>query len=116
MYEQTIYSEEFDGFLITVIIEDEDTLPEGQLLDADGNDDEEMLEKIDEGEYVWFSVRVTASRDGVDLGEEYLSGCCYKYEIDFVRDGGGEYVDMRAAAVHSAKEALAALNSEEPAQ
>ena len=44
--------------------------------------------------YKWFSARVSLWKDGIELGAEYLGGCCYrtesafykKYETDYFAD------------------------------
>jgi hypothetical protein len=95
-----IHSEIVEGFNIDVDIDPDETEPE--YFDA------ETLEGIREGRYQWFIVKVTASREGVELATNYLGGCCYADPAEFVRDSD-YYPDMVRDTISDAKTTIRKL-------
>jgi hypothetical protein len=53
----------------------------------------EECRRIDNGELCWFMAEVTASKDGIELGTDYLGGCCYASPQEFI-SGSGYYPGM----------------------
>lgn len=102
------HEETIDGFTIRFYREDEDESPRGQFQNEDGSDDEDTIRKIDNGTYDWFCVKVTASKEGIQLASDYLGGCCYESFEDFLTPDGYA-ADMRADIIAEAKRVLAQL-------
>jgi hypothetical protein len=102
---QHIHDEDFAGFRIDVYAGPEDTDPR-DLFDVDAD---EVCRDINEGRLEWFVAKVTASREGVTMGEDYLGGCCYESVRDFLQDG--YYTDMVDRAVADARAKLALLKA-----
>lgn len=100
---EPIHTEEFEGFEIEFSAAPEDTNP------ADSFEFEEDIEMVRSGACEWFVARVTASKSGIILGEDYLGGCAYANVCDFLE--GGYFEDMRAEAVRLARENLTKLNA-----
>lgn len=98
-----IHREEFKGFTIDVYALPEDISPAGQF-----DDDGETARAIADGDLTWFCAKVTASLDGVELADDYLGGCCYETESDFIT-AGGYYEDYRQGVVDTAKGVIRAL-------
>ena len=99
---ELINTEERDGFAIRFYATPEHVHPDDCFDDAG-----QTARDIDAGLYHWFTAKVTASMAGIDLGTDYLGCCCYPTVTDFV--GEDYFEDMVAAAIHQAKEHLAAL-------
>lgn len=97
---ERIDTQDRDGFTIKTYIRPEDFAPDF--------DDEEVIEGINEGLYLWFQVMVTASKADVELGREYLGGCCYEDAMDFIRDGD-YWEDMVAGAIAEARNVIEEL-------
>ena len=88
-----------DGFTIKTYVAPETDDPRGHFC-ADGDsqmgkitDDLGIIEQINDGTLQWFQVKVTASRHGIELSEEYLGACCYASCLDFI-DVDGYWFDM----------------------
>ena len=62
---------------------------------------DEILEGIEAGKYAWFVARVTVSKNGIKLADDYLGGCLYESFDEFVKDG--YYTDMVETAISEAK-------------
>ena len=105
----TIHTSTVDGFDIVLSTTPEHEAPDWEF-DSD-QDRQDTLEKIDRGDLAWFVARVQAFKCGVLLGEEYLGGCCYDKESDFVGESG-YYDDMVQNAIDSARAKLAELAGE----
>lgn len=105
---ETVHTENFAGFTIELSISPEDMRPDWDFETPE--DEADTLEKINNGDLLWFVARVTASRKGVVLGTDYLGGCCYSSEEEFLRDG--YYTDMIDTAVSEARKTLAELVKE----
>ena len=100
---QHIHDEDFAGFRIDFYATPDDTDPR-DLFDVDAD---EICRDINEGRLEWFVAKVTASREGVTLGEDYLGGCCYESVSDFLQDG--YYTNMIDNAVAEARATLERL-------
>lgn len=87
-----------DGFTIKTYVAPEEMNPADQF-------DEEVVQGIRDGIYTWFTVKVEASKNGIVLADEYLGGCCYESETDFL-DIDGYWADMCETALHDAKQTL----------
>jgi hypothetical protein len=74
------------------------------------DDDGETARRIAAGDYEWFVAMVTASKNGVELAEEYLGGCCYSTFEEFMEEGG-YFDDMVAEAISVAKQTISELNA-----
>lgn len=99
---------EQDGFTIHCYALPEDMSPVGHFASGDDKADQEIIDKINDGTYRWFMVKVTASKEGIELGTDYLGGCCYESESEFVKEDD-YYSDMRNAAIDEAKTILKKL-------
>ena len=99
---ELINTEKRDGFVIRFYATPEDVHPNDSF-----DDEGQTARDIDAGLYEWFTAKVTASMAGIDLGTDYLGCCCYPNVTDFM--GELYYEDMVAAAIHQAREHLAAL-------
>jgi len=106
---EDIHSEEINGFHVTTSINYEDIHPR-DMFDYSEDEMRDLCEKIDNGYYSWFCVRVEVRKRGVILGSDYLGGCLYENPRDFINDA--YYEDMVNNALTDAKETLKALNSE----
>jgi hypothetical protein len=108
-YEELIQTEKVDGFDINFYELEEDISP-ADVFDAD--DINEINEKIENGEYVWFCAKVTASKNGIELADDYLGGCCYNSAEEFCTTYKEDYYrDMVETVIKEAKENIKKLNS-----
>jgi hypothetical protein len=98
-----IHTEERDGFTISF-----HAMPEDMDPAEDFTDDQETIDAINSGEFVWFMARVQASKEGIVLGTDYLGACCYKSYMQFV-ENNDYYADMVKNAIGEARETLAKL-------
>ena len=101
---EQVYTETFDGFNIALSVTPEDISPRDCF---EEDDIEEIIDKIERGDLLWFVAKVTASKHGVELAEDYLGGCCYTSTRDFI--DGDYFYDMKLDAVYHAKEKLSLL-------
>jgi hypothetical protein len=53
---------------------------------ADDFDNPADVEAIQSGEIDWFQVRVVVTKDGHEIGSDYLGGCAYKSVQDFFKE------------------------------
>lgn len=97
---QTIHTFTKDGFDIRFSVIPELTHP-NDLFDDDGD----TARAIADGDYEWFIACVTASKNGVELADEYLGGCCYA-SFDAFMDENGYFDDMVATAIDVAKQTI----------
>lgn len=99
---ETIWKFETARFVIMCDVAPEDMDPADSFqFDAD-------IEAVRNGEVEWFCVRVqVCTKDGTQLGADYLGGCAYKSASDFVTDhrgtGGDYFTDMIREAVRQAR-------------
>ncbi len=101
------HTELYDGFTINTYTTWEDMQPDWDFESEE--DKQEILEKIDNGSLLWFVAKVTASKNGVELAQDYLGGCCYEYVSDFIEESNGYYADMRSRVIEEAKQTIAKL-------
>jgi hypothetical protein len=99
---ELIHTEQYKGFDIKFYTTWEYEHP-AMLFDESEWDLKELCQKIDDGDYVWFIAKVTASKHGIELADDYLGGCLYDNVQQFVTEDG-YYADMRENVV---KEAIA---------
>jgi hypothetical protein len=97
---QTIHTFTKDGFDIRFAVIPEMTHPNDHF-----DDDGETAQAIADGDYEWFIACVTASKNGVELAEEYLGGCCYA-TFDAFMDENGYFDDMVETAIDVAKQTI----------
>ena len=100
-------SQEKDGFELKLYFE-----PEYDPIDWDFETPEQVQElndKIERGELLYFCAKVTACKNGIELHSEYLGGCVYEGETDFM--ACGYYEDMTNAAIEGAKKAIKELTT-----
>ena len=86
-----------DGFTINTYVAPETDDPRDQF-------DDEVVEGIRNGSYVWFQTKIEAIKCGIVLGGAYAGGCCYLREMAFF--GSTEWTDMCEDALHDAKQIL----------
>jgi hypothetical protein len=104
---ELMHTETRDGFEIRLHITPETDDPEGCFASGDDAADAELCARIRSGDLMWFIARVTVSKAGVELGDDYLGACCYDNIDEFV--AGDYYPDMVEAARERAHDTLAAL-------
>ena len=92
-----------DGFDICFSVAPEQDNPNDHF-----DDDGETARAIANGEFEWFIARVNVSRHGIELGDDYLGGCCYKTFDDFMTDSG-YFEDMISGAIAEAETAIRRL-------
>lgn len=73
--------------------------------DLSWDDDGEVTRQLERGHLFLFTARTYVKFDGVTVGEDYLGGCIYKDEREFMRDG--YFRDMVRVAVSEARRELA---------
>ena len=107
---QLEHSEQYQGFTIRFYSEYEHTHPR-ESFDDTCWDIQELCDKIDNGDYVWFTAKVTASKNGIELASDYLSCCLYESVMQFVTEDG-YYNDMRQTVINEAHKTIELLTSE----
>lgn len=99
---QEIAEQKLDGFIIRTYV-----APEDDIDPAKEFEDEDTIEAILSGRLEWFQVKITASKCGVELGSDFLGGCCYESFDDFL---GCEYwSNMVETAITEAREIIEEL-------
>ena len=76
-------------------------------LDLSWDDDGSVADGLARGTLFAFVARVAVRHDGCTVGEDYLGGCIYATERDFMT--GGYFRDMVRCAVADARRNLAKL-------
>lgn len=61
----------------------------------------EINEKINDGTYDWFMLRVRVLVEGLEIADHYLGGCCYEDAREVLKDGTAE--DCIGEALREAK-------------
>lgn len=107
---ELINEKQFDGFTIRFYATPEDTHPR-DLFDPTAEDIDQLCRDIDNGTFHWFTAKVTASKNGIELAADYLGGCLYRNLWDFVSDND-YYADMRERVIAEAKQAIQDLTRE----
>ena len=103
MYGQSIPLFEKGGFIICFAAEPEDMSARHHFIKECGWTEAEYR-KIKN--FDWFSAKVSAWKDGEELGVDYLGGCCYKQAKEFYTTfncDGGYFPQMVDAAIAEAK-------------
>ena len=103
MHWELIHAEEKDGFMIRFYAAPETDSPDGAF-----DDGGETAAAIREGRLEWFIAKVTASRNDIELADDYLGGCAYASVMDFVRDDD-YFADMRRQVIEDARAAIQKL-------
>lgn len=99
-----------DDVDISIHCEAEDIPVRGNLVDSgDAEQDKEMedevLDRLNDGdEWAWCSIEVRATHKGI-YASEYLGGCSYVGERDFVKNSG-YYEDMVQRAIEGLQSVL----------
>lgn len=104
-----IHSEAREGFEILFYAEDEHITLE--QLHFSPEDREEIGEKLERGDLVMFCAKVTASKNGIELAADYLGGCIYADEKDFVNNDC-YYGDMVNTVIAEAQHAIINLTKD----
>jgi hypothetical protein len=104
---EKLHSEKVQGFDIDFSITYDETHPR-DLFDDSIEDINELCDKIDRGVLTWFIAKVTASKNGIVLSDDYLGGCLYENAMDFVTDDY-YYSDMKQTVIDEAKKAIQSL-------
>lgn len=105
---ESIHTETRDGFDIELAFAPEEDAPRDHFATGDDEADAQIVRDIESGRLMWFVARVTASRAGVVLGDNYLGGCCYRSAQEFMAPDG-YYPGMVVEAVFDARATLAKL-------
>lgn len=100
MHWELIHEETREGFDIRFYAAPETDSPESAF-----DDDGETAAAIREGHFEWFVAKVTASKNDIELADDYLSGCCYESVRDFIREDE-YYADMRRQVITEARSAI----------
>jgi hypothetical protein len=85
-YYEELATYERDGFDIIVDKTYEDMHPRDSFDDSCHNIDE-ICEKIDNGTYEWFMLRVRVLVEGLELGSSHVGGCLYYDAKEVLTDG-----------------------------
>ena len=101
------HTEDYKGFTINLYTTWEDTEPDWDFETEE--DRQELIDKIESGSLLWFIAKVTASKNGVELAQDYLGGCCYESIDEFGSEPDFYYSGMRETVVEEAKKTIAKL-------
>ena len=104
---ELIHEEQSEGFTIRFYAAPEDMHPR-DMFDETVEDIPQLCRDIDSGRFAWFTAKVTASKNGIELASDYLGGCLYDNVIDFVSEND-YYADMRARVISEAREVIHVL-------
>ena len=107
MYEN-IHTEKACGFDIVFSASHEYDEPDWDF-DSEA-DKQNTLNRINNGDLVYFVARVQAFKNGILLGTDYLGGCCYDNHMQFVIDSY-HYADMVKIVVADAHKTIIKLNN-----
>ena len=102
---ETLELENKEGFNLTLSACEEHIPIDETLLDESML--EETIKAVENYDLMYFCAKVTASKNGIELGSNYL-GCCFEKELeDFKKSGYLE--QMIEEAITEAKETLKEL-------
>jgi hypothetical protein len=107
---ELIHEEQSAGFDIRFYAAPEDMHPR-DLFDPTVEDIDQLCRDIDNGRFVWFIAKVTASKHGIELAADYIGGNLYTDARDFVSEDC-YYADMRARVIDEAKQTIHILTTE----
>ena len=108
-YWETVHQEEREGYNINLEITHEIESPDWDFETEQERKD--LIEKINNGNILWFVAKVTAMKHGILLADDYLGGCCYDSIKDFINDA--YYQDMVDNVLKAAKQKIIDLSSNE---
>lgn len=77
-------------------------LPLEDTLDTDCHDISKLYADIESGDLVYFCAHVVASKNGVQLADDYLGSCLYNSVDEFINESQGYISDMKTAAYDNA--------------
>ena len=71
---------------------------------------EDLVERVEYGDAVWFCAKVHVEKAGIELGSDYL-GCCYydSFEDFYMKYRHDYFADMAKSAINQAKEKIEEL-------
>ena len=99
-----------DGFDIQFEALQEDMAVEDMLsFEETGCDHSSTIKAVNNGKYEYFMAHVVASKNGIELAEDFLGGCIYSTEEEFYNEKNGYFADMAQTVVTEAKETVKAL-------
>jgi hypothetical protein len=101
-----VHEETIDGFTIRFYPLVEYTHPRDSFDDS-CCDIADICDKIDRGIYEWFCAKVTASKAGIKLAEDYLGCCLYDSFKEFLNDP--YFSDMKDRVITEAKQKICEL-------
>ena len=101
---EKIHTDVVDGFDVTLYVTPEDENPADHFKDA------EIVQDIREGRLDWFIAKVSASKHGVELADDYLGACCYESTNSFIKDP--YYIEMVQNVIIDAKAMIQKLTKE----
>jgi len=101
---EKIHTDVVDGFDVALYVAPEEDDP------ADHFEDAEIVQDIREGRLDWFIAKVSASKHGVELADDYLGACCYESTNAFIKDA--YYIEMVQNVVIDAKAMIKKLTKE----
>ena len=102
MHQQLVYEEQRDGFDIKLYLCEEYCHP-NDVMDYESKEEQEnLLNDIENGNILYFTAKVTASKNGIELASDFLGCCMYKSVKEFIE--GDYYADMAVTAINEAKE------------
>lgn len=104
MHYETVWTFDTRNFTVELALAPEDISPRDCFDDGLADD---VCNAIERGVYIWFCARVRVLWQGVEVGADYLGGCCYESADDF-RASSGYFRDMVREAVSHARAQLAA--------
>lgn len=90
-----------------------EALPEYECIKSmfsEPEDIEETQQKIESGEWVIFTAKVSALVNGVELGSDYLGACIYESEEAFYNEKRGYMDDMIVQAISEASQNIETIN------
>lgn len=99
----------------TIEVEEEYSPVRGNLIDSGDSEydiqvENEILDRLNSGDvWAWCSVKVTAYWNGLE-GADYLGGCSYDLESDFIKNSG-YYDDMCNVALAELNKQVESLNN-----
>ena len=77
---------------------------------SEPEDIKEINEKLNNYEFTMFCAKVTAEKEGIELGSDYLGACIYESEEDFyIKYKDDYFADMVNTVVKEAKKELPIL-------